>query len=54
MSMTDSGNGVRRVRGSRTSAGLMPRVMRNIAMSPTTLLLGVTFTMSPKSWFTSA
>ncbi len=42
--------------GSRftTSAGLMPRVKRNSAMSPTTLLLGVTFTMSPNSWFTSA
>jgi len=54
MSITDSGNGV--LPGSRlsTSAGLMPRVMRNIVMSPTTLLLGVTFTMSPKSWLTSA
>ena len=36
------------------AAGLMPRLKRNSAMSPTTLLLGVTFTMSPKSWFTSA
>jgi hypothetical protein len=49
-----SGNGT--LPGSRftTSAGLMPRLKRNIAMSPTTLLLGVTLTMSPKSWFTSA
>src|SRR5690348_17584599 len=28
--------------------------IRNSVMSPTTLLEGVTFTMSPKSWFTSA
>ena len=52
--VSDAGNDV--VPGSRfkTSAGLMPRVIKNIAMSPTTLLLGVTFTMSPKSIFTSA
>ena len=47
--MTEAGKGT--LPGSRftTSAGLMPRVMRNMAMSPTTLLLGVTLTMSPKS-----
>ena len=40
MSITDCGNGV--APGSRftTSAGLMPRVTRNIVMSPTTLLEG--------------
>jgi hypothetical protein len=54
MSITLSGNGV--APGSRftTSAGLMPRAKRKSAMSPTTFEDGVTFTMSPKSWFTSA
>ncbi len=52
--MTDSGNGVLPGSKFKTSAGLMPRVMRNIVMSPTTLLLGVTFTMSPNNWLTSA
>jgi hypothetical protein len=53
MSSTLSGNAM--LPGSRftTSAGLMPRVKRNSAMSPTTLLDGVTFTMSPKRSFTS-
>ena len=48
------GSGPTGTLGFSTSAGLMPRVMRNIVRSPTTLLLGVTFTMSPKSWFTVA
>lgn len=54
MSMTDSGNGM--AAGSRftTSAGLIPLLKRKSAMSPTTFELGVTFTMSPKSWLTSA
>jgi hypothetical protein len=32
----------------------MPRLKRKSVMSPTTLDDGVTFTMSPKSWLTSA
>ena len=36
------------------SCTVMPRVSRKIAMSPTTLLDGVTFTMSPNAIFTSA
>src|ERR1700731_3880216 len=38
----------------RMSAGCISLAIRKRVMSPTTLLDGVTFTMSPKSWFTSA
>ena len=48
MSMTLSGKPVEPGSRFTTSAGLMPRVKRKSAMSPTTLLDGVTFTMSPK------
>ncbi|RYD61940.1 MAG: pyruvate carboxylase, partial [Verrucomicrobiaceae bacterium] len=54
MSITLSGQSIEPGFSFGTSAALMPRVMRNIAMSPTTFEDGVTFTISPKSWFTSA
>ncbi len=38
----------------RMSAGCISLAMRNSVMSPTTLLDGVTLTMSPNSKFTSA
>ena len=53
-SITLSGKGVEPGSRFTTSAGLIPRLKRKRAMSPTTLLEGVTFTMSPKSAFTSA
>ena len=54
MSMTLSGKSMEPGLSFVTSAALMPRVTRNMHMSPTTLDDGVTLTMSPKSWFTSA
>ena len=53
-SITLSGNGTEPGSRFTTSAGLMPLLKRKSAMSPTTFDDGVTFTMSPKSWFTSA
>jgi len=52
LAITLAGNGVSSGRFSR-SEGSMPRDRRNMARSPTTLLLGVTFTMSPRRKFTS-
>ena len=43
-----------RRRLSATSAGARSLATMNSAMSPTTFEVGVTLTMSPNSWFTSA
>ena len=52
--MTLSGKEVESGSKFTMSAGRIPLLKQNKAMSPTTLLEGVTFTMSPKSSFTSA
>ena len=53
MDTTDSGNAISRV-GSSTASRSSPLVTIISAMSPTTLDVGVTLTMSPNMSFTSA
>ena len=54
MSITLSGKSIEPGLILGTSAALMPRVTRNMHISPTTFEDGVTLTMSPKSSLTSA